>query len=181
MSSISIIAYIILTLSIGYAFAYSSFGDVNVLLDQKQKYLDSLDMVNNIENKKNELLTEFNRISLDDKKNIETVLPNSSDFVKLISQIDAVAAKYGISIDKISSKEVNSSTGTSIENAEPSKTYRSEIIGFSFVASYAKFNTFLRDLEKSLRILDVRSVKLSAQKDGMYSYDVEFETYWWPN
>lgn len=179
MSSISIIAYIVLTLSIGYAFVYPSFGDVSKLLDQKQKYLNSLEMVNNIENKKNELLTKFNEISTVDKKNIETVLPNSLNFVRLISQIDAVAANHGISIREVSSKEIDSSAGTSIEGIQSQKAYNSSIIGFSFIASYDKFNAFLNDLEKSLRILDIRSAKLETQEGGVYSYNVEFETYWW--
>lgn len=178
MSSISIIAYIILTLSIGYAFIYPAFGDISKLLDQKQKTADSLEMVNNIENKKNELLGKFNSLASADKKNIETVLPNSLDFVRLISQIDTVAANYGISIDKLSSKEIGSSVGTSIANAGSPKTYQSSLIGFSFVASYDKFKAFLNDLEKSLRILDVRSVKLETNESGVYSYNVEFETYW---
>ncbi len=178
MSGISIIAYLVLTLSIGYAFIYSSLGNINTLLDQKQKYADSLEMVNNIESKKEDLLKKFNAISDDDKKNIDTVLPSSLNFVRLISQIDAVAANYGISIDRISSKDVSPSVGTSIENAAPSETYQSSIIGFSFIASYDKFNAFLSDLEKSLRILDIKSANLGVQQNGLYSYNVEFETYW---
>jgi hypothetical protein len=179
MSNGSIIAYIVLTLAIGYAFIYSPLGDVNTLLDQKQKYADSLEMVNNIENKKNDLLAKFDNISTDDKKNIDTVLPSSLDFVKLVSQIDAVAAGHGISIDKISSKEDDPSVGTSIENAAPPKAYQSSTIGFSFSASYEKFTAFLGDLEKSLRILDIRTAKLGTKDTaGVYSYDVEFETYW---
>jgi Tfp pilus assembly protein PilO len=178
MSNISIIACAILTLSIGYAFAYPSFGDLNNLLGEKQKYIDSLNMVSNIENKKNELTTKFNEIPSDDKKNIDTILPSSLNFVKLISQIDAVAAKYGISISNVSSKEADSSVGTSIENAGPSKPYRSSIIGFSFTTSYENFKVFLDDLEKSLRILDIKSARLETKENGLYSYNVEFETYW---
>lgn len=178
MSGISIVTYLVLTLSIGYAFIYSSFGDLGVLMSQKQKYEDSLSVVRNIENKKTELYTQFNAISPEAKKSIETVLPSSLDFVRLISQIDASASKYGISIDKITSREVGASVGNSIENAEPEKVYRSSVIGFSFTSNYEKFNQFLDDLEKSLRILDVRLVKINVQENGVYAYEVEFETYW---
>jgi Tfp pilus assembly protein PilO len=178
MSSISIIAYVILTISIGYAFIYSPSGDLTVLMDQKQQYEKSLEMVNNIENTKNELLTKFNNISAAEKKEIETVLPDSLDFVRLVSQIDAVGSKYGISIKSITSREINSSAGTSIKGAEPPKPYNSAAIGFSFDASYDKFNTFMADLEKSMRVLDIKSVKLNSKDTGIYSYTVEFETYW---
>lgn len=178
MKSTSIFAYIILTLIIGYVFIYPIFGDLSVLLSEKQKYNYSLEMAKNIENKKNELLAEFNNISAADKKSIETVLPNSLDFVRLVSQIDAVAANYGISISEISLKEISSFAGNSIEEAQPPKTYQSSMIGFSFDAPYDKFKVFLSELGKSLQILDIRSVKLDVKKGEVYSYNVEFETYW---
>ncbi|KKQ76938.1 MAG: hypothetical protein A3A96_01290 [Candidatus Zambryskibacteria bacterium RIFCSPLOWO2_01_FULL_39_39] len=178
MSGISIVSYIILTLAIGYSFVYPSLGDLSTLSDQKQKYVDSLEIVNNIENKKNELLDKLNEISADDKKSIETILPNSLEFVKLISQIDVVASKYAISINTITSREVAPHSPNSIEDVVPQQTYRSSVIGFSFSASYDDANAFLDDLEKSLRILDVRSVKLETQDAGVYAYNVEFETYW---
>ncbi|MEK7117003.1 MAG: type 4a pilus biogenesis protein PilO [Patescibacteria group bacterium] len=178
MSSTSKIAYLILTLAVGYIFIYPSVGDLSALMSEKQRYNDSLETVSNIEDKKNELLTKFNDISDDDKKEIEIILPSSLNFIKLISQIDAVAAGNGISIDKISSKETSSSIGNSIEEAQPQRPYQSSIIEFSFTASYEKFNAFMDKLEKSLRILDVKSVKLTIQEDGDYSYSVEFETYW---
>lgn len=178
MSSISIIAYIVLTLSVGYAFIYPSFGNINQLLDQKQQYLDSLKMVSNIEDKKDELLTKLGEIPEADRESVETILPSSLNFVRLVSQIDSVASRYGISIDNISSKELSSVTGSSIETAGPSKPYSSATIGFSFDASYDQFQAFLDDLEKSLRILDIRSIELAATETGIYSYSVEFATYW---
>lgn len=178
MSSTSIIAYIVLTLSIGYAFIYSSVGDLSILINEKQEYKTSLETVNNIENKKNELLTRFNNISPEDKKDIETILPNSLNFVRLVSQIDSVAANYNISIDKVTSKETSPPAGESIGEGQPQRIYNSSIISFSFVASYDKFNLFMDELEKSLRILDIRYVKLTIQENGDYIYDVEFETYW---
>jgi len=178
MSSISILAYIILTLSIGYAFIYSPTGDLSALINEKQKYNKSLATVGSIENKKDELLTEFNNISTDERKEIDTILPDSMDFVKLVSQIDAVAASHGISIDKITSRELDSSTGETVEDTAPEELYKSSIIGFSFAAPYEEFGAFMGDLGKSLRILDISSVKLATQEGGVYSFSVEFKTYW---
>lgn len=178
MSSISKISYLVLTLAISYAFVYPAFGDISSLNDQKNKYLDSLNTVSNIENKKAELLTKFNQISDTDKKNIETVLPDSFDYVKLVSQIDAVAANYGISINSLSQKDLSPSVGGSVADAGAEKPYHSALISFSFVGTYDNFKGFMDGLEKSLRILDIRSVKLTSQDNGIYSYNVEFETYW---
>lgn len=178
MSGISLLTYLILALSIGYAFVYPSVGEISTLRSEKQKYENSLQMVSNIENKKNELLTQFNNISEEDKQEVNTILPTSLDFIRLASQIDTVAARNGISIDDISSKTASSPEGNSIEGIQSAKPYESAVIGFSFKTTYDKFNVFLDDLEKSLRILDVRSVKLDTGENGIYSYNVQFETYW---
>ncbi|KKP56483.1 MAG: hypothetical protein UR80_C0018G0007 [Parcubacteria group bacterium GW2011_GWB1_35_5] len=178
MSSISIIAYIILALSVGYAFVYPSMGEVSILMDEKEKYETSLEMVNNIENKKNELLTEFNKISAEDKKDIDTVLPNSLNFVRLVSQISSVASKYNIVIDKTSYRKTSPSSGESIGEEQSETMFDSAIINFSFSASYPNFKNFTDDLEKSLRILDIRNIKITTGEKKEYIYEVEFETYW---
>lgn len=177
MSSISKLIYFILTLAIGYAFVYPSFGELKVLMDEKQKQENSLEMISQIEIKKNEVLDRYNKISVDDKKAIETFLPSNMDFVKLVSQINTLGAKYGFSIKETSIKELGSSAN-SIAEASSQDPYHSAIIGFSFETSYEHFNNFMNDLGKSLRILDVRSVKLAPQKGGIYSYDAEFKVYW---
>jgi len=99
------------------------------------------------------------------------------DFVSLIYEIDTLASKYGISIDKTTSRDTDSSAGTSIEAAAASKPYNSSIIGFSFTASYQNFKDFIKGLEKSLRILDIKTLKINPGENGLYSFSVEFETY----
>jgi Tfp pilus assembly protein PilO len=178
MNSTAKLAYIILAIVIGYFFVYSPLGELTSLAGKKQEYETSLAMVKNIENVKNELSTKFNGISANDKKNIDIVLPNSLDFVRLISQIDAVAAGYGISIGGISSKGISSPVGASVGDAGVEKPYNSATINFTFTASYEKFNAFMDELGRSMRILDIRSMRLASGKDGIYSYSVEFETYW---
>lgn len=178
MNGTGIMTLLVLTLSIGYVFTYPSFSEIDLLMQEKDKYSRYLSVVTDIEIKKNALLEKFNQISEVDKKNIDTVLPNSFDFVKLIAQIDAVAAGNGILIDRISSRELDSAVGDSIAEAEPSKPYRSALVGFSFNASYDKFNTFMSSLEQSMRILDIKSIRITALPGGQNTYMVEFETYW---
>jgi|SRR3989344_4660564 len=178
MSGTSKLASIVVALGVAYAFVYPSLNDLSVLRAEEQKYEEAITTVQNIENRKNELLTQFNQVSATDRKKIETLLPDSLDFVRLTSDIDAIGSKYGIAIDKVSAIGHDTSSGTSIESAAPAKPYQSAVVGFSFVASYDTFVKFLNDLERSLRILDIHSIHLTPQAAGLYMYTVEFETYW---
>lgn len=178
MSSTSILSYLILSLCVVYAFAYPYYQEVGLLGEEKNKYEESLALVADIESKKNALIQEYENIGESDKIKISTVLPDSLNFVRLISQISEVGASDGILISNISMRETDSSVGNSIAEAEPPRPYNSAVIGFSFDASYAQFNSFMSRLEKSLRILDIRSVQIQTAENGRYSYKVEFETYW---
>ncbi len=178
MFGIPPLGYLILSLSIGYVFVYSPWAEVSALNDKKSEYSGFIDTVSKIETKKNELQTQFNQISEEDKRDINTVLPTSLDYVKFVSEIDNVAKKYGIIIDKINLAQVDSSVGDSVANAGPSKPYRSSILGFSFGSDYEKAMSFIDELEKSMRILDIRSMKIEENKDFGYLYSVQFETYW---
>ncbi|OHB15292.1 MAG: hypothetical protein A2431_01550 [Candidatus Zambryskibacteria bacterium RIFOXYC1_FULL_39_10] len=178
MSNTTLLIYFLLTIAVGYAFAYPSVGEISALMTEKEKQESTLVMMTEIEAKKNELLTKYNKISSEDKKYIETVLPDSLDFVKLISQIDAVGSKYGLSVDKTSFRQTDSAQGETVSEAGPQKPYQSAIISFSFNGSYSQFNSFMNDLGQSLRILDIKSLKLTGADNGVYSYNVEFEVYW---
>lgn len=178
MSSTSILAYFILAASVVYVFVYPPYQEISILMGEKEKYENYLAMAMNVDAKTNQLLTKFNQITAEEKKNIDTVLPDSYDLVKLVSQIDSIAGQYGIKIDKITSREVSSSIGDSIAEAQPDKQYKSAVIGFSFSSNYETFNKFIGNLEKSLRILDIRSVKINTSNTDIYTYSVEFEVYW---
>ncbi|MBN2093801.1 MAG: hypothetical protein JW740_00275 [Candidatus Zambryskibacteria bacterium] len=179
MSNVFKFGLILLAIIIGYLFAYPTVQDVFATLEDKQDYENSLSVAQNIEIKKQELLDELNKISNEDKEKIDTILPKSLDFVRLVSQIADVAARYGISIGGISLIEVQTSQNLNSEDESiVQNNYKSAIIGFSFDTSHQNFNYFILDLEKSLRLLDIKSMKLNTTNKGINSYDVEFETYW---
>jgi hypothetical protein len=178
MSNTSSAIILIVIIASGYFFVYPSFQEVQLIQQEKSAHLASLEMMNNIESKKNQLLTEYDKISIEDRKNIDTVLPSSLNLVRLISQIDAVASKYGIAIDKISSRDNDMSSGGSIESGPSLKPFRSSIISFYFISTYENFKLLMNGLEKSLRIIDIKTVKLEVQEGGLNQYTVEFETYW---
>lgn len=181
MSSTSILAFIILSAAIGYTFAYSPYGEVSTIAAQKSTYQDSLDQLASVESRKAELQNQFAKMTESQKLQIDTILPDSFNFVKLVAQIDAVAAKYGLSIEQITAEESDPTIGDSVEAAMPANPYSSGVIGFSFTSSYEVFQQFMDDLEKSMRILDVKSLKVGKPEKGLYDFQVEFETHWLTN
>lgn len=177
MTGNSTLSYILLSLVIGYVFIYPYVTKIPALNEQKQRYLSALETVSSIESKISQLRSQYESIPNESKERINTILPNSFNFVRIISQIDNVASKYGISIDEISYQE-SYAPGNSVESAQMAGPYESTVIGFSFTTSYGSFQDFIDELEKSLRVLDVRSVELDSDDKGTHTFKVELETYW---
>lgn len=178
MSSTSTLSYIIISIAVLYALVLPKWDELSVLRAEESKYQDAILKTQQIEQKKNDLLAKFNEVKSEDRARIESLIPDKYDYVRLVSQIDSIGSRYGISIDKVQSREHDTSVGNSIGEAAPPKIYKSATISFTFNSTYENFNKFMDDLERSLRILDIKSIRISALEGSVYTYDVEIDTYW---
>jgi len=174
----SFASYILISTSLLYAFAYPFWTEVSMKIDEKAKYQKTIEDVNMLNQKKDKLLSQIDQISVEDRERIDTFMPSSLDFVKLTSDINNVGSKYGIVIDKVNSIEKDKSVGNSIDEAQPPKIYDTASVSFSFSSSYSNFVKFIGDLEKSLRILDVKTISINPKETGTYDFMLEMETYW---
>ena len=154
----------------------------------------TLGLAADLRKKRGELKTKYNNISSQNREELEKLLPDTVDNVRLIIDIDNIAEQYGIVIRdfEISSTEdqekevkvIKSEFEGIIDNAdlEYADTSKVGVISFSFsvTSQYDVFNRFLQDLEEALRIVDVRSVEISSSGDDsvFYDYRVNLDTYW---
>ena len=52
-------------------------------------------------------------------------------------------------------------------------------LGFSVTGSYQNFQSLMKDLAHSLRLIDIEASTLTAsEKNDVYTYNVEIKTYW---
>ncbi len=178
MNSVSQISILLMTVIVGYLFSYPMYNDMKVLQDEKSAREASLETINQIEEKKQQLAAQFSALSDKNKQDIDTILPDSFDFVRLTADVEAIGKKYGIVIQRVSEQEISASNGQTIGDSANQKGFHSGLIGFNFTTSYESFLSFMEELEKSLRILDIRSLNITPKQNNTYEYTVEFETYW---
>jgi Tfp pilus assembly protein PilO len=173
------LVYTILGALVLYFFAmpqYEALGPLNV---EKQRYEDTLEQVRNIEQKKSELLAEYNQITKEEISNINSMIPTSENFVKLVTDIDATAQKSGIRITKATAKPGLQAEPANLEETLAKNPYNSSIVSLTFTAPYQTFKVFMGELEKSLRIIDTRTLKIVIPEiSGTYTYNLDLETYW---
>jgi Tfp pilus assembly protein PilO len=129
---------------------------------------------------------KYKNISKEDIARLSKVLPDTVDNVRLILDINNIASKYGIILKGISisggpmaeSGEINRNQG---QNQTIDQSIGNIQFSFSFSTDYDVFKIFLKDLEESMRLIDITDITVSAgaeDKSGLYNYSLSLNTYW---
>lgn len=173
----NIVSIVLLIASAGLFFGYidPTYTSVKELLTQKTESDGVLMRSKELQIERDKLLLKFNDITQSDRELLVKLLPDNIDNVRLIIDIDEMAKKYGMRIRGFSanSQEKQDTIGKS------NTPYGTLTLSFSTTASYNVFLAFLKDLEHSLRVIDVTSVGFSAgDTNQLYDYNVSVKTYW---
>jgi len=136
--------------------------------------------------KQNDLASARNTIDADSLRRLEVFLPESVNNVGLILDINALAARSGISLANIDIlREAGGATsaagaqGTS--GASPSirqNPVSSVDLTLSALGTYGALQSFLAGLEKSARLLDVQDISVKGSDTGVYNYQMTVRLYW---
>lgn len=149
---------------------------------QIEQYNLALDKAAELQRLKQSLLSRYNSFNPADVERLHRLLPDHVDNVRLVLDLDTLASQHGLALQNV------------VISAEPEKDPKSaEIIGaaheehgeltlgFATTGSYDRFVTFLTDLERSLRIVDVvelRITPIAGGADSAYRFDIVLRTYW---
>jgi Tfp pilus assembly protein PilO len=139
---------------------------IKELQAEKLRYEDALSKAAEIEDVKKGLLVKYNSVTEKDREKLTKFLPDNIDFVRLIIDINNIASNMGMSLRDINfagSEAPSVSTGNAIA-LSANVPYSSATLGFSVSGSYSDLVSFLNQMEKSLRLVDVESVKLEPKE-----------------
>ncbi len=171
---------ILLLLAIGifYTFTTHQYEGAKALAAQAAEYRNVIDNVSRIEEARDNLLNSFETIPAAEKERLMKILPDNADSVGLARDLDTIAGRYGITVKSLQVDPPDNENARRVNLPDYSLPYKSSTVVFSFVSNYANFMKFLADLEKSLRLMDVRGVSFQVGEAGLYEHQVTVETYW---
>lgn len=157
--------------------------ELDTLLQEKNKNDVTIQKATELRAARGVLGEKYKNISPEERTKLSQILPDTVDNVRLILDINNISNKYGISLKGIGisggpgdeSKEVNRGV-SAVTNS--GNLYGTIQLTFSFQASYDIFKIFLKDLEDSLRLVDVTDFSVTTSEDGFYNYSVTLNTYW---
>ncbi len=185
---------IVLAAGIYFTVTQSMLDGAKAVQAVNVQYLAAIDSADQLIKVRDQVLKDYNTLSLDDKGRLNKMLPNTVDNIRLIIDLNSVALKHGFSlrnIKAVASAAGQKSTTASVStpqmmpanNMNGANTIATPIldtvtVSFSVSAPYLQFISFMQDLEADLRIMDLTHLTMSVNDTGTYDYSLEFKTYW---
>jgi len=176
MKSSSIII-IVLAIALFYTFTSPEYQKVQALQASAGEYRSVIENVSRIADSRDVLLVDYQAISASERDRLSKVLPDNIDTVRLALDLDTIAGRYGITLKnvQVGKSDLNSALAVIPDQALP---YEKVVVTFGFISNYENFMRMLNDLEKSLRIMDVKTVSFRVSESGFYEHQMSVETYW---
>lgn len=171
-----LIPLILLIVAVGLFFGFidPQYAEVEGIQEEINEYDRALDQARRLQEIRDELLTKNNSFRTADLERLEKLVPNNVDTVKLIMDIDAIASRYGMTIRGVAlsgEQDVISSEGVG-------SNLSSIDLSFSVSSTYNNFLLFLKDLEDSLRLVDIAQLNFQSGDEDLYEYQMRITTYW---
>lgn len=172
------IILIVITLGLFFWQINPQYKKMSSLRAQSAQYDDALDTAQKLKDLQGELAKKYDSFSKTDLARLETFLPDHLDTVRIILDVNGIASKYGIVPRDMAASDAPATTAVN------QKPYDTASLSFSFTAPYLDIVDFMKDLERSLRLVDVKSIEItpsSSDKDTSgVGYDVKMtiNTYW---
>jgi len=186
-----IISAILIAAAAGIFIFYTQpvYDSVRAESDQIAQYNAALDKAAQLQALKQGLLNRYNAFSPDDLARLQKLLPDHVDNVALILDFDNLAQQHGLALANVDVSQpasaATSKTAVGIASAAGQK-YDSLTIKFSTHGTYQQFTQFMKELESSLRIVDLVSLSISQDStsapgsfaEPVYTFSINLRTYW---
>jgi Tfp pilus assembly protein PilO len=172
------------------------YQDIKEMQAKSVAYNEALNNSKVLEVERDKLVEKYNLMNPVMVDRLNKFLPDSVDNIRLILEIERIAAPYGMVLRDVKydtlkkADETNPNTVKGAVSLEPNKDYNVWDLEFSTQGSYSNFLNFVRDLQNNLRIVDISAVEFSSdagvganigQAGSVYKYGFKVKTYWLKN
>jgi len=169
------------------------YDEATTLKIEADKYNEALANAKILQEERDRLTKKFNSFNQTDIDRLEKIVPDSVDNIKLILEIQEVAQERGILVKNVEfqpeqfievdpNAPVAANTKTTANSRRPGANENLDYdifdLEFSIEGRYDAFVDFMKLMEKSLRVVDVRTIAFSPgtseNKEKVYTDNYKY-------
>lgn len=165
----------------GFYLIKPEWGKIESLKAETASYKETLENIEKMQDLRDELLDEYNSISDADKNKLENMFSNSLNEGELMLMFSELAKSSSLVVSDINLEGVREQS-SSVVLGRKNESYVPYNLSIQAVGSYGAFKSFLKNMEKSLLIIDVSNISLSPQNsegagNDFYKFDIKASIY----
>ncbi len=157
-------------------FTNPTYKEIKELKIKAAEYNEALTTSAKLQAERDALTAKYNSFMPEDLKRLSQLLPDNTDNIRLIIDLQRMAQAYGMTVsstkfDAKSTKKVTTPVADSSlqavganDVAQATRDYGVFDLSFSTTGSYENFMKFLKDVESALRITDIQSIEFSSDQ-----------------
>ncbi|MDE2041122.1 MAG: hypothetical protein KGI59_01910 [Patescibacteria group bacterium] len=198
----NIIATILIVLAVGTYFTVTEnvLAQASAVKTVNDQYLSAIDSAQKLVAVRDQVLNDYKNLSQNDRDRLTKMVPNTVDNIRLIIDLENIAASHGFALNGITAQTTDTSNTPAPGTTAPT-TGAPPVVGaaaatgavgptivapildtvtvsFTVNAPYLQFISFMQDLEANLRIMDMTHLSMTAASNGVYTFQVTLRTYW---
>lgn len=141
------------------------------LRDSNAQYDAAIAKVKTLSEQADALRGQYEAVSPEVKERMATMVPESIDPVRLVSEVNTIANKSGLIIHDLTYSEIPAPT---------IGAKGSYAVSFTVSTSYVRFKELMRNYETSLRLFTIKSVAFNAPvvEGENINFQVRLETFY---
>lgn len=144
---------------------------------EKAAYQNALNQAREILDLKQELMVQYETFSPEDRLKLQKLLPDNPDAIGAIIETNTVAGENGVVLTSVADNP------TARDESAPLNRVSTVNTTYDLTADYASFVTFLKAIERSLRVTDVSSLTFDTESGGessgnLLNFSLDANTYW---
>lgn len=157
---------IVVVVAVGMYFFYidTALPEVQALREKKSKYDEVMQKAVALGVLRDGILKEYSSVSSDDSDRLNKLIPEKFNAVLFANDINTMIVNNGLSVKDFKTNPQRTEDRSLMNGDEQNVSYLTNIVTFKVIGDYDKFMKFLKEIESSLRLIDV--VKLSIKNTG---------------
>jgi len=155
------------------------FTDIKALELKRDSFNEALSNSREVQKKRDDLLVKYTSISKDDLDRLDKILPNQPGAMKFILEMENISQRNGVVMKNIEVKDTGNKASAGAGEGGGGSV-QSIPFSMSVTSPYASFRSFLKDIERDLRLTDINSMRVSAGEKDFYEFNLTGTFYWSP-
>lgn len=187
---------IIIAAVLSGTFTWDRYAGIKEARSKNLEYENAIDDFDKLIAKRDEIQKSYNKIpAIDIDDRLDKLIPDSIDNVRLIIDVGHIISRHGVYPKSITATSPDiAGPQTNTQNTSPNTPVNPVLakmapaaaklnnvtLAFSISTTYENMVDIMKDIESSLRILDITDITFSSNdtKDGIYDFSFTLVTYW---